>query len=63
MINEFSEEEIDKLCFMRGIEIDKQNLKRKKEDLKLWVTISNQRNIPDSILLYTRINDFTNDMF
>ena len=62
-LNILSEEEIDKLCFMRGIEINKQSLKKKKEDLKLWLSISNLRNVPDSLLLYTRINDFTNDMF
>ena len=48
---------------MRGIEINNQSLKKKKENLKLWVSISNLRNVPDSLLLYTRINDFTNDMF
>lgn len=62
-LNKMSEEEIDKLCFMRGIEINKQNLKKKKEDLKLWLSISNLRNVPHSLLLYTRINDFTNDLF
>jgi len=41
MLEKFSEEEIDKLCFMRGIEINTQNLKKKKEDLKLWLSISN----------------------
>lgn len=63
MVNRLSEDEIDKLCFMRGIEINKQNLKKKKEDLKLWLSISNQRNVPHSLLLYSRINDFKNDMF
>jgi hypothetical protein len=29
----------------------------------LWLSISNQRNVPHSLLLYTRINDFTNDLF
>ena len=31
----------DAICFKRGIEIDKQTLKAKKEDLKLWLSISN----------------------
>ena len=31
--------------------------------MKLWLSISNQRNVPHSLLLYTRINDFTNDLF
>lgn len=29
----------------------------------MWLSISNQRNVPHSLLLYTRINDFTNDLF
>ena len=57
------EEEIDAICFKRGIEIDKQTKKQKLEDLKLWLSISNQRNVPNSLLLFTRINDFMNDMF
>lgn len=62
-LDEFSEEQIDFICFKRGIDIDKQNLKQKKDDLKLWLSISNQRNVPHSLLLYTRINDFCNDIF
>jgi len=38
-------------------------MKQKKEDLKLWLSISNQRNVPNSLLLYARINDFMNDIF
>jgi hypothetical protein len=62
-LDKFSEEQIDAICFKRGIEIDKQSLKSKKEDLKLWLSISNQRNVPHSLLLYTRINDFCGDIF
>ena len=40
-----------------------QSTKQKKDDLKLWLSISNQRNVPHSLLLYTRINDFCNDIF
>ena len=63
MLNDFTEEQIDAICFKRGIEIDKQSLKEKQGDLKLWLSISNQRNVPHSLLLYSRINDFCNDMF
>jgi hypothetical protein len=38
-------------------------MKQKKEDLKLWLSISNQRNVPNSLLLYARINDFMNEIF
>mmetsp|Transcript_22003 Transcript_22003/g.34160 ORF Transcript_22003/g.34160 Transcript_22003/m.34160 type:complete len:165 (+) Transcript_22003:1177-1671(+) len=62
-LDEFSEEVIDQICFRRGIEIDRQTKAEKVQDLKLWLSISNQRNVPHSLLLFTRINDFTNDTF
>lgn len=40
-LDRFTEEEIDLLCFKRGIEINNQSLKYKKQDLKLWLSISN----------------------
>ena len=33
------------------------------KDLKLWMAISNLRNIPHSLLLYSRIIDFTENLF
>ena len=62
-LHEYNEEQIDAICFKRGIEIDKQSLDQKIQKLKLWLSISNQRNVPHSLLLYTRVNDYTNDLF
>lgn len=31
--------------------------------MKLWLSISNQRNVPNVLLLLTRITDFKNDLF
>lgn len=62
-LDSFNEDQLDAICFRRGIEIDKQTIKEKKEDLKLWLSISNQRNVPNSLLLHSRITDFTNDLF
>jgi len=62
-LDDFTEEEIDAICFKRGIEIDRQTLKEKLVDIKLWLSISNQRNVPHSLLLLTRIKDFTHDLF
>lgn len=62
-LNRFSEVQIDAICFKRGIDIDDQNLKQKREDLKLWLSISNQRNVPHSLLLYSRVNDFCHQVF
>lgn len=34
------------------------------KDLKLWLSISNLRNVPHSLLLYTRISDYAaEDLF
>jgi hypothetical protein len=59
---EFPEEQIDVICFNRGINID-QKFSRKIEDLRLWLSISNLRNVPHSLLLLSRIQDFQNDSF
>lgn len=39
------------------------SLKKKKQQLKLWLSISNQSNIPNTLLLFTRINDYTHEIF
>ena len=62
-IDKLPEEQIDEICFKRGIEINKQDLQRKKEDLKLWLSISNQRNVVHSLCMYTRIHDLIQDHF
>jgi hypothetical protein len=62
-LDAFSEAEIDAMCFMRGIDIQNQPLQKKVKDLKLWLSISNLRNVPHSLLLYSRIEDYANDMF
>lgn len=60
--NVLTEEKIDKLCFVRGIDIN-QDIKDKIKDLKLWLSISNQRNVPHSLLMYIRVHEFNQDQF
>jgi len=31
------------------------------KDLKLWLSISNLRNVPNSLLLYSRISDYASE--
>lgn len=62
-IDKFSEEELNRVCFARGIEIEGTTYEEKMKDLKLWLAISNLRNAPHSLLLYTRIIDITQDMY
>lgn len=62
-IDQFEEDQIDKLCFMRGMTIDDKTFEQKLKDLKLWMSISNLRNVPHTLLLFSRITDFSEDLF
>lgn len=61
-LEKFAPEDIKKICFERGINIE-QTLAEQIEDLKLWLSISNLRNVPHSLLLVSRINDFQAEQF
>lgn len=64
VIEKFSEEDLNRVCFKRGINISEEvSNSSKLKDLKLWMAISNLRNVPHSILLYSRIVDFTENVF
>lgn len=60
-ISKIPEEILNKICFDRGIDLDKSQ-REKVEDLRLWLSISNLRNVPPSLLLITRINDFAGEI-
>lgn len=62
-LDDFADRMLDKVCFRRGIEIQEQNRKQKLEDLKLWISISNQRNIPATLLLMARVKDYIYNTF
>ena len=53
---------LDKICFKRGINLD-QTYKSKLEDVKMWLSISNLRDCPNSLLIFSRIKDFVQDEF
>ena len=57
-VEKFNDEELDSICFRRGIEIQGKTYEAKMKDLKLWLAISNLRNVPHSLLLQTRITDY-----
>ena len=61
-LDELPEDLIDKICYKRGINLN-QTLHEQKEDLKLWLSISNQSNVPHSLLLVARALDFKGNMF
>lgn len=62
-LDQYNEEQINQICFKRGIDIDNNNLKERANDIKLWLSISNQRNVPHSLLVFTRAQDYTTEMF
>lgn len=51
-----------KICFERGIDVV-QPVKDQIEDLRLWLSISNLNNVPHSLLIATRVNDFHSQEF
>ena len=62
-IEQYSEDDLDLFCFRRGIEIQNKSREKKIKDLKLWMAISNLRNVPHSLLLFSRITDYTQEEF
>jgi len=58
------EAEINRFCFERGISYDeKTNFQQKINDLKLWLSISNLRNVPDTLLVYSRIITMVEEIY
>ena len=62
-LDNISEEELNSICFKRGIEIQDRTYDQKMKDLRLWMAISNLRNVPHSLLLFSRISDYAEDLF
>ena len=62
-LEKYSEQELDFYCFQRGIEIQGRAREQKIKDIRLWMAISNLRNVPHSLLLFSRITEQTEDLF
>jgi hypothetical protein len=62
-IDKFTEEELNTICLRRGINFEDKTREARVKDLKLWMAISNLRNVPHSLLLYSRIADYTDELF
>ena len=60
-LDKYTEEELNYICFKRGIEIQNKSFDQKMKDLKLWLSISNLRNVPNSLLLFSRILDYASE--
>jgi hypothetical protein len=60
-VERFDEEQLNFICYRRGIEIQNKSYEQKMKDLKLWLSVSNLRNVPHSLLLYSRISDYASE--
>lgn len=54
-VDKFTEVDLNAICLRRGIAFEDKTKEQKIKDLKLWMAISNLRNVPHSLLLYSRI--------
>ena len=59
-IDSFPESHLTKICFQRGINIT-QSRPEQLRDLRLWLEISNKRNVPHSLLMWIVLRDFNTD--
>ena len=59
-IENLDEAALNRLCFERGIPISILNREKKLSEFKKWHTLSNLRNVSDSLLLFSRVIRFTN---
>lgn len=62
-MSNFEEYKIDSILIERGIEIENKTKKHKLNDYKLWQTVSNLNNVPDTMLVYFRLNQFAEDLY
>lgn len=64
MIESLEEDHLNRICFERGIQFDDEtNLKQRQNDLKLWMSVSNLRNVPDTLLIYSRIITMVEEIY
>lgn len=61
-LEQMTDEELVTFCFKRGINVE-QNNKAMLGDLKLWMSISNLRDVPSSLLLFAMVREFMYDTF
>jgi hypothetical protein len=57
------ESKLDSICIERGIEIVNRPKEAKLKDYKMWQAISNLNNVPDTLLIFCRLNEFADDLY
>ena len=61
-MDQFDDSTLNLICLKRGIEIDTTR-EEKLKDLKVWLTISNLRDVQHMLLVVTRVFDYSFDAF
>ena len=49
---------LNRVCFERGIDYTNVSWQEKLNDLKVWITISNLKNVEHSLCLVSRVFDY-----
>lgn len=62
-MREFPDSKLDSILLERGIDFVNLTKEQKLRDYKMWQAISNLKNVPDSLLLYCRLNEFAEDLY
>lgn len=51
-LSKYPEEEIDTICFNRGIRTKGKSLDKKIKDIQIYLAVSNLRNATNTLLIY-----------
>lgn len=62
-VSNFTDARLDSILIERGIEILNKPRDKKLKDYKMWQAISNLNNVPDSLLIFCRLNEFAEDLY
>jgi len=61
-VESLDEKAFDSILIERGIDFHNQDYDSKLKDYKMWQSISNLANIPDTLLLFCRLLEFAEDL-
>lgn len=70
-LSKYPEQEIDQICFNRGIRTKGKSLKKKIKDIQIYLAVSNLRNATNTLLIYLNAanvveesyNQYSNDLW
>ena len=63
MKNNVKNSKRSRFTFWKIIKIENRPIEKKLKDYKIWQAISNLGNVPDTLLIFCRVNDFAEDLY